>query len=536
LLRHRPARPNVTLGLGAVVAAIALALGAAGAVAQTSSEDSSLSRPQDNWDPSHPPRFQKQTPVFGHPAGFGAGKTGFISTNNARGKAPAFAKGEPKIVARPLPPVTTGRIVPISTPPPTYGHVPPPSAAPATTGTIRPLQRKPAPETDPYEPLGMRVGSFLLRPAIEFTGGYDTNPARGTTAAGSSLFIVAPELQVRSDWQRHDLRADLRGTYSSFSSQPSLNRPYFESKIDSRVDVTGQTWIDLQNRFLLSTDNPGSPNLQASVVQAPIFTTLGGTAGIGHRFNRLEVTAKAGVDRTSYQDASLTDGTTASNADRNLSQYGMQLRASYELTPGLKPFVQLDTDRRLHDLDFDRNGVQRDSNGYAPRVGTSFEFTRTLTGKASVGYVSRSYKDPSLSELRGLIADASLVWSATPLTTATFTARSSADETTVAGVSGVLTRDFGLQIDHSFRRWLLGTVKLGYGFDDYVISDTLNCGCLTPPFDRKDKRYSASAALTYKLTRMLWLKGEVRQEWRHSNEPGQDYTASSFLLGLRLQR
>jgi hypothetical protein len=523
--RRRPAGPDATLGFGAIAVAIMLLLGTTGGFAQTAPEDLSLSRPEDNWGPGHPPRFQKKVPVYGNPAGFGAGKSGFDSTNYARSKA---AKGKAKSVARPLPPVTTGRVTPIALPSASYAPSFLPSGVPAAA--IKPPRRKLVPETDPYDALGIRAGSFLLRPAIDLTGGYDTNPGRSTDAAGSSFLLVAPELLVRSDWSRHDLRADLRGSYSSFSAQPSLNRPYFESKIDGRVDVSSQTWIDLQNRFLLSTDNPGSPNLQASAVKAPIFTTLGGTVGVGHRFNRLEVSAKGGIDRTRYDNSVLTDGTTSSNADRDLYQYGLQLRAGYEFKPGLKPFVQLDADSRVHDLDFDRTGVQRDSKGFSPRIGTTFEFTRILTGQASIGYVVRRYKDPSLSDLRGLVADASLVWAATPVTTATLTARSSADETTVAGVSGVLTRDFGLQVDHSFRRWLTGTVKLGYGFDDYVVSDALLAT------ERQDRRYSASAALTYKLTRMLWMKGEARQEWRRSNQPGQDYKASIFLIGIRLQR
>ena len=49
------------------------------------------------------------------------------------------------------------------------------------------------------------------------------------------------------------------------------------------------------------------------------------------------------------------------------------------------------------DRQFDRNGFQRDSNGGYAKVGTSFEFTRLLTGEASVGYAARSYADPSLT-------------------------------------------------------------------------------------------------------------------------------------------
>jgi hypothetical protein len=52
---------------------------------------------------------------------------------------------------------------------------------------------------------------------------------------------------------------------------------------------------------------------------------------------------------------------------------------------------------------------------------------------------------------------------------------------------------------------------------------------------REDQRYAASAALTYKLTRTLQVKGEVRREGRRSNQPGNDYDATIGLIGLRWQ-
>jgi len=51
-----------------------------------------------------------------------------------------------------------------------------------------------------------------------------------------------------------------------------------------------------------------------------------------------------------------------------------------------------------------------------------------------------------------------------------------------------------------------------------------------------DERYLASAALIYRINRALQVKGEVRQEWMRSTDSAADYTASIFLLGLRLQR
>ncbi len=132
-------------------------------------------------------------------------------------------------------------------------------------------------------------------------------------------------------------------------------------------------------------------------------------------------------------------------------------------------------------------------------------------------------RDARLPDVRGLVGDAALIWTASALTTVKLTGASAVGESTVPFVSGVLYRDVGLQVDHAFRSWLIGTVKIGFGQDDYV------------GMDRTDNRYSAGVGLTYKLNRNMQLKGEVRQEWLRSDVTGVDYNATVFLLGLRLQ-
>src|ERR1035441_4058373 len=97
---------------------------------------------------------------------------------------------------------------------------------------------------------------------------------------------------------------------------PMLSRPNFNGKVDGRIDVTRDTRIDLGTRLLISTDNPGSPNLQADLAKLPVFATFGGSAGIGQRFNRFDLAVKGDVERTVYQNSTLTDGSITSNADR----------------------------------------------------------------------------------------------------------------------------------------------------------------------------------------------------------------------------
>ena len=534
-----------------------------------------LTRPATFTRPRATARGDTQTAqgdAFGNSPAFGAGATGFDSTNTRRRRSRTPARPAAKTTSAPAqaplsltpPPLsapqgsstsssprtaTTGSTIasltpPLSTAPPlTAAQVgqaaarrpqrrgaptlPQPEivpAAPAPAPAIS-LRRPPRTDDDPFVPLGVRAGSFLLRPAIEVTGGFDSNPPRVPDSHGSPLMTVAPELIVRSDWSRHALNADLRGNYIRYFEEfsPALSRPNVDSKVNGRIDISSRTRADIEGRFLLSTDNPGSPNIQVGLANLPIFTTTGGSAGITQRFNRFEVTAKGSVDRTVYQDSTLLDGTTASNADRDFNQYGGTLRGSYEITPGIKPFVEFGGDARVHDLTFDRSGLQRDSTMFTGKAGTSFELTRVLVGEISFGYLDRTYKDASLPDLRGLLSDASLVWTASALTTATFKAATSTGEIVVAGIAGTLRHDYTLQLDHAFRRWLIGTVKLGYGTDDYVGSDRL------------DRRYAVSGALTYKASRTVQIKGEVRQDWLKSTVVGVDYTATALLGGLRFQ-
>ena len=584
--------------------------------------NAALLQPSPLGNPAKPPKFRRPgdvaqdqapaagkftapsrigaTPVYGSPSGFGAGDTGFDSTNTPKSKKKAKAaaprsgcdrardhfrsaaddpvqrarqthdhaalgwvaaytaggsadlSGQSRgpdrrrsaATALPVPignvppevyPLTAakraGGTVPVPAPIDADASVatPPPGTQPISTlplGT-RAQRLLPLGDGDAYSPLGIRGGSFIFFPAVELSAAYASNPSAVPHGAGSPYFVVAPELLVQSDWSRHSLTASIVGSYTDYTNGsfvPSLNRPYLNSKIDGRIDVTHDTQIVLENRVLVSTDNPGSPNLPAGLASLPIDTTLGGTLGVVQAFNRLIVSLKGTFDHVQYQNSTLTDGETASNADRDLNQYAGIARVGFDLDAGVKPFVELQQDARVYDQQFDSGGQQRSSQGTSVKAGATVDLFGTLSGAMAIGYLDRTYQDPTLPKLSGLIADGALIWQATSLTSAKLTAASLVSESTVPGVSGELSRDVAIEVDHAFRRWLIGTLQVGYGQDNYVGEGRL------------DNRYFASVGMIYKLNRDIWLKTEVRQNWLQSNFSGASYQSTSVLAGVRLQR
>jgi hypothetical protein len=479
-----------------------------------------------------------QIPTYGLPAASGASDWGYDSLNRKR-KKPKYYPGQvkPKLRVGPgsPPPIASNTPLRLSIPPSESANKAPIPAAMAGTVPGQPLRKRLRIDDDPFGPVGDYAGGFLIKSALELRSGYDTNPGRTVVPKGSPVYVVAPEFLAVSDWERHALVADLRGSFTGYtntfppvdgvaSSAPTnVDRPDFTGHVDGRLDVTHDTRLLAQTRLRVATDNPGSPNVQVGLARYPIYATFGGTFGLDQNFNRLQLTGGATVDRTVYQNSVLTDGSVTSNDDRNYNQFGGLGRVSYDLIPGLKPFGEIDGNVRSHDLLVDRNGYQRNSSGGSVRAGTTFEFSRILIGEASIGWAARTYEDPRLLPLQGLLTSASLIWSATPLTTAKFIATTSIDETTVPGVSGVLTHLYTAEVDHDFRRWLTGIGKFTWGTQAYQ-------GDL-----RFDRIYSISGDLVYKMNRSFWVTGTLRRDWLNSNIPGNSTASTVVMLGVRLQ-
>jgi len=483
-----------------------------------------------------------QVPTYGLPAANGAATSGYDALNRKRLKPkyyPGQAKPKPPpgpgSPVPPPPPLTAAGQLRLSIPPSETANKPP--LPPAMAGTIvgQPPRKRLKIDDDPFGAVGDYAGSFMVKTAVEVMAGYDTNPGRLNSPQGKAFYMVAPEFVAISDWERHAVVADLRGSFTGYGSQLTqidgtplsapldVDRPSFTGHIDGRLDVSRDTHLTAQARMLVSTDNPGSPNVQAGLAKYPLYSTVGGTFGIDQNFNRMQVSLGATVDRTDYQWSKLTDGTSSSNDDRNFTQYGGVGRVSYELNPAVKPFIEVQGDSRVHDLFLDRAGYARDSSGGYAKAGTSFEFTRLLFGEVSIGYAMRDYADTRLNRLEGLLTTASLTWTATPLTTAKFYSDTQLGETTLPGTSGVLSRTYTIEVDHDFRRWLTAIGKFSYGTLEYKGDN------------RNDTIYSVSADLIYKMTRSLWIKGTLRRDWLDSNLAGQSSASTVVMLGVRVQ-
>jgi hypothetical protein len=387
------------------------------------------------------------------------------------------------------------------------------------------IEPRPAEDDAAYSPLGLRVGSLTLFATLEQRGGYDTNPQRSSTAGrGDAFSRTTGELRVESDWSRHLFTMQLRGGYLAYRRERDENRPDFNGIANLHLDITRGTRLTFESALDIASERPGSPDLAAPVVGRPLIYDYYGSANITQYLNRTQFRLRGLAGRTQYEPGRLRGGGSLSQRDRDLTRFEGTLRTSYVLHPGMLPFVEFGLDRRLYDRRVGADGLRRSSQGVTGRVGTTFELTRTLVGEASIGYQSRRYDDRTLRRLEGLIGDAALEWSLSPVTTVNLSAASLLGETTVAGASGARTQLAALGIRHDLRRFLTLEAEAAFARTDYGGAG------------QRERSFTGTLGIAYSFNRALALTGEMRHERTWSSRPDSGYSANAYMVGLRLRK
>lgn len=434
------------------------------------------------------------------------------------------AKGRPNL--RPLPPLQPYRTAPGSK---GRSGAQFQSERDPTTAAIPtlPQPRRRLVEDHPFDPVGLPVGSLRLTPYVESDIGYDSNPNRLNKKGKGTLFARGEGgASIKSDWSVHAFDATLRGGYSDYFAQRDASRADANLVTNARIDASRDTALDFQGRFVLDSQRAGTAGVlsAASLASRPLTYAYGGSAGITQKVNRLTMQLRGSIDRSTFDNASLSGGGTINLANQDYSTYGLRGRISYEVTPGISPFVDVVADTRRYDSRLDTSGFARSSDGLAAKAGTSFELSRILTGEVSAGYAHRSYQDARLKPLAGPTIDAALIWTASPLTTITARAATSLAEASIANSSGALTRTLQLEAAHAlFRNFTLSGVATWQNTDYQGVA-------------LKENLYSVGLKAEYNVTRSVVIRSSFTHDRLQSSTPGADYTANTVLLGLRLQR
>lgn len=383
---------------------------------------------------------------------------------------------------------------------------------------------RPAIRSDNEQTPGIRVGSFVLRPTLNNTVGSETTKSAGTTTSRSYL---QTELKgtLTSDWSRHQLSVTGDGIFQRNLSGEGQTKPSASLNTDLRLDISRDTIANLTAGYTLTRESATDPNALLDAIDQSRVQTLTGGASIERDFGLLRGLAALDVSRTTYSDATLSDGSSVSLSERNRNEGNLRLRVGYELSPALIPFLEASTGRSFYDEATDSAGYARDAESYGGKAGVTVDLGEKLKGELGLGYRHVTFADARLAAIDAVVLDATATWSPRRGTDITLGLVTDVEPSVIAGQSGYVSRALTLSLTEQVRDDLVAKLTGGATWRDYRPAGTSGNDVVT----------TLGASMAYGLNRYLDLTADVSWE-RTSPESGWETDVMRAGLGLTLKR
>lgn len=379
-------------------------------------------------------------------------------------------------------------------------------------------------EDRPFEAPGIRMGSFVLRPTIEQGLTATSNADNSTTGASAIMSETAFRLNAQSDWTSNSATIDAYGTFRKTLSGDEVE--------DAAGGIDAMLQLDLGNDYratgrlgyALAPESAASPVDIVGATSEPLRQSLSGSLGLEKDVGKARFAVTGSITDESYGDADLEGGGILSQKDRDSTLYALALRAGYEISPAITPFIETEIGRNLYALEYDSAGYARSSDQLGVRGGLAINFSEKLTGEVSAGWVYEKFDDPRLETISSPAFGGELAWSPMRGTIVGLSGSTTLEGTTTPGESGSVLYSGGLSVEREMRANLTGNAILGAAWRNYSGSDG------------HDLILNAEAGLTWWLNRYAGVTTRLRHETVSSNLPGRDSETNSIFLGLKLQR
>ena len=389
---------------------------------------------------------------------------------------------------------------------------------------------------DSYAPLGLRVGSFMVSPSVEGVTEWNDNIYyRQNNAIGDFIFHIKPTVNVRSNWNRHELSFSSGGDFMFYKNHSTEDKQNYFANLGGRFDVLKDSFATANLYFNHMAENRGTPDPVVNVATRPLENnTFGATVGYEHKINRVRINLSDDIKRIDYIDGIDAKGDIVPNSQRTRTVNTSTVRLGYELFSGYEAYLKgsynfVDYQNPFTAIIYTGNGIalDRSSHGYAVETGLKFDVTHTMVGDAYVGYREQTYKSPMLMPISGMTGGLGLTWLPTRLTTVKIVLNRDILETTQIGLSGFFSTAVTASVDHELLRNVLLNTHASYTNNAYTGPHALN---------RQDDLYNAGAGIKYLVNRYLYLKLNYDYFARSSNINGQNYDINSayFTVGTQL--
>jgi len=373
-----------------------------------------------------------------------------------------------------------------------------------------------------YDAAGVPLGGLTLYPTLATGVSGDDNIYRGPAAVGDAIWTISPRLDLRSDWNSDAVQLYGQMDHYQYTNHDSETRTNWLVGGLGRLDISPGSFLDGEASYFDTHEARTSPDLSLLALSPTHYRNVHADGTAQGQFSLFTLSTAVSYDRFDFDSTKLVGGGAIDNSDRDRNVYEVTGKVAYELAPEQTVFTQFTYDKRDFDSLLDRNGIDRNSDGYRVDVGASMMVTPLIRGTAYVGLLQQNYAAP-LRDASTMDFNAKIDWFATELLTAHLTASRIIDDTTIAGASSVDVRHISASVDYELLRQFILQPFVGY-YDD--------------KFDgipRDDRITSVGLEGKYLLSHNFALYGGYTYQQRSTNATGRDFNDNLVTLGVRSQ-
>lgn len=302
-----------------------------------------------------------------------------------------------------------------------------------------------------YDYRGVRVGDFIIRPEVSESLGYQSNVQAASSGKGSAVLDTGASAQVVSNWSRNaiGLSASLDDTqylqqsrYSALNWNVSLGGVYQIGRDSAFVGYTHQTL----NQTPADLD---TPRLDRPIPYRIDDALLGYDAVV----NRLSLRPKIDVQRLTFDNGSVA-GQPYLQQFRDRTVLTTSLVAGYEMAERQRLVLVVRNASALYDQT-DSTGLLHNYNDTSVLAGMDDDVDGVVRIRALVGYETRAFSAAQFKTIQAPIAEATLIYNPTGLTTLTASVTRRIADSSDESVTGYTETAARLVVDHEYLRNVL---------------------------------------------------------------------------------
>jgi hypothetical protein len=368
-----------------------------------------------------------------------------------------------------------------------------------------------------YEPPGVRIGDFVVRPGLSETLGYNSNLLGTPKALGSAVVMTDAAVQLGSNWARDSFATNVTVQNRRFPDQPTQNYTNLIVSAGGTVDV-GRDTITLAAAHLDLNELPTSIDVPAFDRPLP-YSANDLRASYSSVFGRSSLTPA--IEFTTYRFGSTTfQGSPANQQFQDRNDIEASLTGRYEFAPQRSAVLVLRTSRAEY-LQAPPGMPSWNSTGAAILAGLDYAATGVWRYRALVGYEVRKFDSAAYSNEAAPIVEADVVWTPTNLTTVTGTALRAIEASESVSAPAYTYSQLSFRVDHEY---LKNVILQGNAGVEYA---NVNQG------SGHATLYNFGAGILWLLNRNLQIHATYNFAERESNL-NQAYKQNIMLLEVRL--